>query len=123
MFPFQEEEIHGIQSQKISVLKGEYSFCQENNNSIIFYEVGESTLVKINKSTHETLSVPIRVELKDIDFCMDIKKEKQLMVIEGNGTGLVELVKMLENSIDKPLWINDPNMWGKESCGYSIFTM
>ena len=54
---------------------------------------------------------------------MDIKKEKQLMVIEGNGTGLVELVKMLENSIDKPLWINDPNMWGKESCGYSIFTM
>ncbi len=123
LFPFQEEEIHGIQSQKISVLKGEYSFCQENNNSIIFYEVGESTLVKINKSTHETLSVPIRVELKDIDFCMDIKKEKQLMVIEGNGTGLVELVKMLENSIDKPLWINDPNMWGKESCGYSIFTM
>ena len=67
--------------------------------------------------------MPIRVELKDIDFCMDIKKEKQLMVIEGNGTGLVELVKMLENSIDKPLWINDPNMWGKESCGYSIFTM
>ncbi len=124
LFPFQEEgEIHGIQSQKISVLKGSYSFCRENSNSTIFYEVGEGMLTMVNKLTHEILKMPIRVELKDSDFSMDFKKEKYLMVVEGKGTGLIHLVKMLKNSIDKPLWNEDPNMCGKESCGYRIFTM
>lgn len=124
LFPFHEERKNiGIPSQNIIVLKGEYSFCRENNNTVIFYEAEQGVLTKINKLTHETLEIPIQVEIKDIDFFVDIKEQGYFMPMEENGMGLVQFIKVIKNSINKQAWSKDSIMCGKESCGYSIFTM